>query len=90
MANVSEKLYVDDNGFVFDYYTGLTYDLNPTGRFILRGLLEGTPLAEISRTLEDKYGINRRTASADIDDFLQQLSSLNLLRLKEALPDDSM
>lgn len=90
MANVSQNLYINDNGFVFDYYTGLSYNLNPTGIFVLRQLLEGTPLAEITRALESKYNISHRTATSDLDDFLRQLSSLNLLRPSEALADDSM
>ncbi len=90
MANISQNVYVNDNGIVYDYYTGLTYSLNPTGIFILRQLLEATPVAEIPHALENKFGISRKTASSDLDDFLQQLSSLNLFRPSEALPDDSM
>lgn len=90
MTNVPQNLYVNDNGFVFDYATGLTYSLNRTGVFILRKLLEGTTVAEITRALEDKFGISHKTAISDVDDFLQQLSSLNLFRPNEALANDSM
>ena len=90
MVDVSADLYVNDNGFVFDYCTGLTYNLNHTGIFILKQLLEGTPLAEITRALGNKYGISHGTAIGDLDDFLQQLASLNLYRPSEAPPDDSM
>jgi len=90
MAKVCENLYVNGNGFVFDYYGGQTYNLNPTGIFILRELLEGTPPAEITRTLENKYQIGYRTATSDVDDFLQQLSALGLFDSNGAKPDDSM
>ena len=90
MVDVSADLYVNDNGFVFDYCTGLTYSSNPTGAFILRQLLEGTPIAEITGALESEYGISHRTATSDMDDFLEQLSNLNLFTPDEALSDDSM
>ena len=88
MVNVSDSLYVNDSGFVFDYYTGLTYNLNHTGIFIIKQLLEGTPRAAIARTLETKYGISHEAAASDLDDFLQQLDSLKLLEPSEAPPDD--
>ena len=90
MANVSENLYVNDNGFVFDYYTGLTYDVNHTGVFVIRQLLDSTPPAQIIRALEKKYGTSHETATIDLNDFLQQLADLNLFKPSETLPDDSM
>jgi len=90
MANVSENLYVNDNGFVLDYYTGLTYNLNHTGTFILKQLLDVTPPVQIIRALEKKYGTSRDTAAIDLDDFLRQLAKLKLLKPSEALPDDSV
>ena len=80
MDNGQQKLYINTNGFVFDYQTGLTYRFNQTGIFILRQLLEGTSLAKIRRTLRKEYNIDSRTAKSDLDDFLQQLSGLNLIR----------
>ena len=85
MDGISKNLYISDNGFIFDYDTGLTYGLNPTGVFTLRQLFEGNALAEITHTLENKYGISQRVVTSDIDDFLQQLSSLKLFRYSEAL-----
>jgi len=79
MADTKRNLHVYDNGFVFDSQGGLTYNLNQTGMFILRQLLAGTPPAEITRMLENKYQISRKVATSDLDDFLQQLSSLKLL-----------
>jgi len=88
MDNGYRKLYVNNNGFVFDYQTGLTYHLNSTGTFVLRQLLEKTPLAEIRRTLQDEYHLDSRTAISDLDDFFQQLSSLNLLKPEEVPTND--
>jgi hypothetical protein len=90
MANVSENLYVNGDGFVFDYYTGLTYDLNHTGAFVLKQLLDGIPPVQIIRALEKKYGTSHETATIDLNDFLQQLANFKLLKPSEALPDDSM
>jgi hypothetical protein len=88
MDNGHRKLYVNTKGFVFDYQTGLIYQLNPTGTLVLRRLLERTPLAEIRRTLKNEYHIDSRTAISDLDDFLRQLSGLNLLSPEEFPADD--
>ena len=84
MANVSDNLYINDSGFVFDYYTGLTYNLNHAGIFILNRLHEGAPPAVIARALETEYGIGHETATSDLDDFLKQLDSLDLFKPGEA------
>lgn len=76
MADTRHNLYVNNNGFVFDYYSGFAYLLNKTGLFIFKGLLEGTPSSEIARALEKEYGISHSVALVDIQEFLQQLSSL--------------
>lgn len=90
MFTVSKNIYVNDNGFVFNFYSGLTYGLNQTGTFILQGLQEQTPVSEIARGLEDAYGISRKTVASDVDEFLQQLASLNLISRDGVLPNDSM
>ena len=90
MISDRRSLYINDNGFVFDYATGFTYSLSHTGIFILKQLLEGIPLTDIIRALEKKYGISHGTATGDLNDFLQQLANLNLFKPSEALLDDSM
>lgn len=79
MAIAFDNLYINENGFVFDHRTGLTYTVNHTGIFLLRQLLEGMPRAEIIHALGEKYDINHQTATGDFDDFLQQLVNFNLL-----------
>jgi hypothetical protein len=90
MLTVSKNIYVNDNGFVFNFYTGLTYGLNQTGTFILKRLQERAPVPEIARGLEDAYGIGRKTVASDVDEFLQQLASLNLISRDGVLPNDSV
>ncbi len=90
MIDVSQNLYVNGKGFVFDYYAGLTYTLNPAGVSILRELVEGAPVAKITRSLENQYGISHKTATGDIDDFLQQLSTLNLISHNGEQQNDSV
>ena len=88
MASSCPNLYINDNGFVFDYATGFTYSLNHTGILILKQLLEEIPLADINNALEKKYGISHETATSDLREFLQQLSSLNLFKSSEAASND--
>ena len=90
MIDVSQNLYLNGNGFAFDYGAGLTYTLNPAGVSVLRELLEGSQAAEITRSLESQYGISRKTATGDVDDFLQQLSNLKLISRNGAQQNDSV
>jgi hypothetical protein len=89
MVTVSENLCVND-GFVLDYYTGLTYNLNNTGAFVFKQLIESIPPIQIIQTLENKYGVSHETATIDLNDFILQLANFKLLKPSEALPDDSM
>jgi hypothetical protein len=88
MDDTPQHLYISDNGFVFDYRSGLSYHLNPTGLFIFRKLLAGTPPSEITLALEKKYSITHNMAAIDIQDFLSQLSNLNLIRSEAIISDD--
>jgi hypothetical protein len=88
MADASQDLYINDNGFVFDYKTGLMCRFNETGLFIFKKLLKGTPLPEITQEFESKYGINHSIAEPDIHEFLQQLADLNLLVFKSMDSND--
>ena len=90
MVRISQNLYLDENGFILDYRTGLTYSLNPTGVFIIRELLEGTALAELTQAIAKKYGISHQTAADDLKEFLRQLSNNSLLISNEVPTDDSM
>ncbi|MAF85254.1 MAG: hypothetical protein CL875_02010 [Dehalococcoidales bacterium] len=88
MAHTSDNLYVDENGFIFDYKTGLTYSVNSTGVFIVRELLAGTPPSELTHLIKKKYSINHKTAASDLKAFLQQLSDDNLSVPSEVRTDD--
>ena len=88
MDNSFENLYINDNGFVFDYCGGVSYQLNQPGLFIFRELLAGTPAPEIILVLEKKYGISHDMATIDTKDFLAQMSGLNLIGAKKIIVDD--
>ena len=75
-------------GFIFDGETGHTYNVNPAGFLILKELIAETPLREIRDKLQDKYGISRKVASMDLDDFLRQLLRLELIESDEVVSFD--
>ncbi|MSP79212.1 MAG: PqqD family protein [Dehalococcoidia bacterium] len=89
MFQVSGNLHVDDNGFVFDSNSGLSYALNRTGTLVLKRLLSHTmdtmemvPVAEIAGALMDAYGISRSTALSDVNEFIDHLHSIHLVTLR--------
>jgi hypothetical protein len=88
MDNISQDLYINDDGFVFDYRAGVSYHLNQPGLFIFKKLLAETPVPEIILVLEKKYGISHNMAAIDTKDFLAQMSGLNLIGAKKLIVDD--
>ena len=55
------------------------FRLSPTGAFVLRALNAGVKRGELAGVLQDRYGIDRATATRDIELFLNELASLEPL-----------
>ena len=72
-------LAVSETGFVFDPVTGHTYTLSCTGLLALRLLQQGRSMAEIRDALLQRYDVQRDVLDRDIDEFLTDLLSLDLL-----------
>jgi hypothetical protein len=48
-----KDLALSESGFLFDPYTGLTFSLNPTGRFMLERLREGLDVRDFMFLLRE-------------------------------------
>jgi len=53
--------------------------LNPIASIVWQQLCEGRSLEEISIRLADDFGISRDLALADVNEFVQQLETQNLI-----------
>lgn len=71
------RFYGDD--FVFDTVSGMFFRLSPTGSFILRTLASGAKPDTLAAAMAARYGIDRATATRDIELFLNDLSALEPL-----------
>lgn len=65
--------------FVFDKVTGMFFRLNPSGSFMLRALAAGAAPADLPQQLQQRYGLDRATATRDAQLFLNSLAALEPL-----------
>jgi len=78
-----KDLAVSETGFVFDPYTGSSFNTNGTGRWILDGLKRGLDRPGIVRGLRDEFEVvEEEDLERDLDEFLF------LLRENGVLPSD--
>lgn len=74
------ELAVSDTGFVFDPYSGFTFSVNPTGRYILEQLKAGQSLEEVARRLREAFDTQPADdPSRDVHEFVLMLREQNLL-----------
>jgi hypothetical protein len=69
----------DDGTVLLHGRTGRYWQLNTTGREVLRGLLDGRAPAELAATLAAANGIAAERAKADVKAVLAQLASAELV-----------
>ncbi len=74
-----KRLAVNDEGFAFDPQTGESFTVNKTGREILSKLTEDRSYDVIADYISKVYQLDQRSAMSDVQDYTQQLRSLNLV-----------
>ena len=79
-----KHLALSENGFLFDTKTGQTFNLNRTGSFILRGLMDGATPQEVRASLAERFEVDEETASRDVNQFVFRLRELNLAGKSES------
>ncbi len=75
-----KDLAISESGFLFDPYSGATFTLNNTGKFILQLLMEGKVIEEIESALGKKFEVEDEDLRNDIYEFV------NLLKENHFLP----
>jgi hypothetical protein len=75
-------LAVSETGFVFDPYTGTSFNTNTSGRTILNCLKEGQGRDQLLMALQDQFEVGNEDLNRDLDEFIY------LLRENGILPAD--
>lgn len=74
------ELAVSDTGFIFDPYSGFTFSVNETGRFILERLKAGDGVEAVAAALGDAFELSPRDdAARDVHEFILMLREQQLL-----------
>ena len=76
-----KDLAISESGFLFDPYSGATFTLNNTGKFILQLLMDGKVIEEIESALRKKFEVGDEDLRNDIYEFV------NLLKENHFLPN---
>ncbi len=74
-----KDLAISESGFLFDPYSGTTFTLNHSGKFILQLLTEGKGIEEIEASLKDKFEVGEEDLRNDIYEFVNLLKENHLL-----------
>lgn len=77
-----KDLAVSDTGFVFDPYTGASFNTNASGRLILQRLKEGQNREGLLDSLREQFDVQEQDIERDVDEFVF------LLRENGILPAD--
>lgn len=79
-VNRLRELAVSDTGFVFDPYSGFTFSVNETGRFILQRLKAGEGVEAVAAALAAAFELSPRDdPSRDVHEFILMLREQQLL-----------
>jgi len=77
--SVPASVAVSDSGFLFLSSTGETFTMNEIGREVFKLLQAGDGTEVIAKTILAAYDIDGASFERDLDDFLHQLKSFNLV-----------
>ena len=77
-SDVSE-LETDDGMVLLDERAGRYWQLNRTGAFIVRTLLEGRTPQEIAKTLAQRHGVSVEQVTTDVAVLIERLQTAGLV-----------
>jgi hypothetical protein len=70
---------LSENGFVFNPSTGDSFTINKTGKEVIMLIKEGKNISQIAELMIEKYDVDHNTIDRYLSDFLNDLSTNNLL-----------
>ena len=75
-----KDLAISESGFLFDPYSGTTFTLNNTGKFILQLLMEEKGVEEMETALREKFEVGEEDLRNDIYEFVSLLKENHFLQ----------
>jgi len=79
LLNRLKDIAISDSGFLFDPYSGATFNTNETGRFILQLLKEGNGIDAIQSGIRNHFKTSEEDLRSDIYEFINLLKEAQLL-----------
>jgi hypothetical protein len=76
---LKKNIATSEAGFIFNPGTGDSFSVNNIGAEILALFKENKSMKEIVENISSKYEVERSQLEKDLDDFVSQLFSYNLL-----------
>jgi len=74
-----------DGAVLMDFQRGSMLTLNPTGTIIWQQLSDGSSPSQVADHLASKFAIPHEQASADVNEFLEQLQAQHLIDPTESV-----
>ncbi|MEW5692707.1 MAG: PqqD family protein [Candidatus Hydrogenedentota bacterium] len=74
-----KRMAMNENGFIFDPQTGVSYTTNSTGLEILKKLKETTNIEEIKNYIVSLFDVSSYEVERDIIDFMELLKSKGII-----------
>ncbi|MBU0552487.1 PqqD family protein [Myxococcota bacterium] len=82
------ELAISDAGFVFDPWSGATFNVNPTAKLLLDGLKAGEGRVALMARVRNGFEVSALTdLRRDVDEFIGLLKEFGLLDRDFALSD---
>jgi len=76
---IRKNIATNEFGFVFNPSTGDSYSSNPIAAEVIRMMKENIAMADIRKSLFEKYDVEKTILEKDLDDFILILKENNLL-----------
>ena len=80
---IKKNIALSESGFVFNPSTGESFSVNPIGIEIFNAIKEEQTYDEIVQTVLNKYNTDEDTIEKDYNDFVQLLSSFQLIEISD-------
>ena len=80
---INKNIAISDSGFIFNPSSGDSFSSNAIGLEIINYLKADKSTEEIIKCITEKYAVEPSTLEKDIQDFLQTLSTYQLIQYHE-------
>jgi hypothetical protein len=80
---VNKNIAISDSGFIFNPSSGDSFSSNAIGLEIIHYLKAEKSTEEIIKIIAEKYAVESSTLEKDVQDFLQMLSTYQLIQYHE-------